>query len=134
MRVWSRGLGRVELAADLKKVDIAYDGKSLYVTGRTEPPVSWEFVLVLNPCELWPIIKLVMTQEGSKFLGKYLKLRAFNKQQLQENYEEATHTKTGIKPDVQYAPILQSAARKKLGDRTIGTPTKIEVNTSPVGT
>jgi hypothetical protein len=113
MRVWSRGLGRVELAADLKKVDIVYDGKSLYVTGRTEPPVAWEFVVILNPCELWPIMRLVMTKEGGKFLGKYLKLRALDKRQLNENYKEATHTKTGVKPDVQYAPVIQTAARKR---------------------
>jgi hypothetical protein len=113
MRVWSRGLGRVELAADLNKVKVMYDGKSLYITGRTEPPVGWDFVVVLNSCELWPIVKAVMNKQGGKFFLKYVKLRATDRKALKENYAEATHTRTGVKPELEYAEILKAAAQDR---------------------
>jgi len=106
MRVWSRGLGRVELAADLKKVKVIADGKTLYIVGRTEPPVSWDFVVRLDVCELWPVIRLMVNKQGGKLFNEYLKLKLFNSNELKEGYKEAVKTRSGIKPDEEYASIL----------------------------
>lgn len=107
MRVWSKGLGRVELAADLRKVRIIYDGKSLLLTGKTEPPVSWEFVVVLSSTEMWPMLKLVMSNAGRRFLSKWLKLRLFDRATMQEEYKFAIKTRPGAKPEIEYAGIIQ---------------------------
>lgn len=111
MRVWSRGLGRVELAADLKKVRIIYDGKSMYLTGKTEAPLGWDFVVVIDSTELWPMAKLVSNGKGLKFLSRWLKLRLFDHKALKEGYNKATKTRSGVKPDIEYAQIIQTSGR-----------------------
>ncbi|MDG6922251.1 MAG: 4Fe-4S binding protein, partial [Nitrososphaerota archaeon] len=107
MRVWSKGLGRVELAADLRKVKVIYDGKALLLTGKTEPPVSWEFVVVLSSTELWPMLKLVISNAGRRFVTKWVRLRLFDRAALQEEYKFAIKTRPGAKPEVEYAGIIQ---------------------------
>ena len=107
LRVWSKGLGRVELAADLKKVRVLYDGNAILLTGKTEPPVSWEFVVVLSSTELWPMMKLVVSNAGRRFFTKWLKLRLFDNKAMAEGYRLAIKTRPGAKPEIEYAGIIQ---------------------------
>ena len=113
MRVWSRGLGRVELAADLKKAQVSFDGDSLYIVGRTEPPVKWDFVVRLNPCETEAIMKLILNRQGGRFISRFLRLRTLSPDRLGKNYKEATTMRTGVRPDQDYASLLGTAAKRK---------------------
>lgn len=97
----------MELAADLRKVKVIYDGKALLLTGKTEPPVSWEFVVVLSSTELWPMLKLVISNAGRRFVTKWVRLRLFDRAALQEEYKFAIKTRPGAKPEVEYAGIIQ---------------------------
>lgn len=97
----------MELAADLKKVRVLYDGNSMLLTGKTEPPVSWEFVVVLSSTELWPMMKLVMTNAGRRFITKWLKLRMFDHKGMEEGYKFAIKTRPGAKPEIEYAGIIK---------------------------
>ena len=82
------------------------------MTGKTEPPVGWDFVVVLNSAELWPMLKLVMNNKGRRFFQRWLKLRLFDHKGLESKYIEATKTRTGVKPDVEYASIIRQPAKK----------------------
>lgn len=127
MRVWSKGLGRVELAADLKKVRILYDGNAILLTGKTEPPVSWEFVVVLSSTELWPMLKLVISNAGMRFASKWLKLRLFNRKAMEEGYKVAIKTRPGAKPEIEYAGIIQQHQKDS---KIVKQDTKAVVTTS----
>ncbi|MFQ6012470.1 MAG: hypothetical protein ACE5LS_02345 [Thermoplasmata archaeon] len=113
MRVWSRGLGRVELAADLNKVKVVFDGDSFYIVGRTEPPVGWDFVVRLSPSETESIVKLLLNRQIGRFLTRFLGLRAWKSDQLAEQLKEATTTRTGVRPDQEYAELLKLAPPKQ---------------------
>lgn len=118
MRVWSRGLGRVELAADLRRVKAVYEGGTLIIVGKTEPPVSWDFVVSLNPAELWDIAGVVLNRHGLKFMGKYTKLRLLDGKQLRADHAKAIAPRTGIKPELEFAPVMARARQKKQNEGT----------------
>ena len=113
MRVWSRGLGRVELAADLKRVKIVYDGGTLFIVGRSEPPVSWDFVVSIDSSELWRVSRVVANRHGAGFTARYLWMRLFNRKKLSADLAKATSTRTGIKPEQEYARVLAKARPQK---------------------
>jgi hypothetical protein len=115
MRVWSRGLGRVELAMDVKKVVTVFDGKALYLTGRTEPPVGWDFVVIIGPSEAGALVKLMLQYKVGLFFRKFLRLKATHRKQLAADYAVAVRTRTGVKPDIEYADILKLAPPKPAG-------------------
>jgi len=122
VRVWSRGLGRVELAADLRRVKALYEGGTLIIVGKTEPPVSWDFVVSLNSAELWDIAEVVLNRHGLKFVGRYSKLRLLNRKQLRENHAKAIATRTGIKPELEFATILAKTRGQQRTEGTKPTP------------
>lgn len=130
MRVWSKGLGRVELAADLKKVRVLYDkdGNAILLTGKTEPPVSWEFVVVLSSAELWPVAKLVMTNAGRRFITKWLNFRLFDHKGKDEAYKLAVKTRPGAKPEIEYAALIKEAPKDN--KKTSGEKGKITATVS----
>jgi len=115
MRVWSRGLGRVELAADLKRVKVVYDGGTLFIVGKSEPPVSWDFVVSIDSSELWRVSRVVLNRHGVGFTSKYLRMRLFDRRKLSADLARATVTRTGIKPEQEYARILAKARPQKRG-------------------
>ncbi|MGB6442196.1 MAG: hypothetical protein WBF81_02735, partial [Thermoplasmata archaeon] len=112
MRVWSRGLGRVELAMDVRKVVTVFDGKALYLTGRTEPPVGWDFVVIIGPSEAGSLVRMMLQYKVGLFFRRFLHLRMTQKQQLAADYALAVRTRTGVKPDIEYAEILKLAPAK----------------------
>ena len=107
MKVWSRGLGRVELAIDLKKANILFDGNRLFIVGRTEPPVSWEFVMSADTSEFWRLARTVLNRQGIRFILKFMSLRLLRPGENKKKYEEATKCRTGLKPEQEYAFALQ---------------------------
>ena len=122
MRVWSRGLGRVELAADIRRAKALYEGGTLIIVGKTEPPVSWDFVVSLNSAELWDIAEVVLNRHGLKFVGRYSKLRFLNRKQLRVDHAKAIAPRTGIKPDQEFGPILAKTRQQQQTGETKPTP------------
>ncbi|MFQ5986612.1 MAG: hypothetical protein ACE5KQ_04580 [Thermoplasmata archaeon] len=121
MRVWSRGLGRVELAADLNTVKTVFDGKNFYIVGRTEPPIGWDFIVRLSPSEMESIMKLMMSRHIGGFLSRFLGLRMRRSTTLAEEFQEATTTRTGVRPDQEYADLLKLAPPKQPAARRTST-------------
>jgi len=106
LRVWSRGLGKVELAIDLKKAHIVYERKKIYIMGKTEPPVSWDFVMSVDAAEVGRLVRAFGNKQGIQLIGQYAKMRLFSPKELKTRYVEATKTRTGVRPDQEYAPLL----------------------------
>lgn len=78
--------------------------------GKTEPPVSWDFVMSLDASEVWPLAKAMGNKQGLRLFGKYSKMRLLTPGKIKTSYVEATKTRTGVRPDQEYAPLL---AKKK---------------------
>lgn len=114
MKVWSRGLGRVELAIDLKKTKIVYSNKKLYLVGRTAPPAAWDFVMSVDSTELWRLVRTLMNKEGMKFIWQYPKIRIAKPKEFKERYQETIKTRTGVKPDQDYAELLVLAKKEEV--------------------
>ena len=115
MRVWSRGLGRVELAMDVQKVVTVFDVNALYLTGRTEPPVGWDFVVIIGPSEAGALVRLLLQYKVGRFFRRFLRLKMTKPKELGEDYKVAVRTRTGVKPDIEYAAILKMAPPKPAG-------------------
>ncbi|MEM4281577.1 MAG: hypothetical protein QXH32_01620 [Candidatus Caldarchaeum sp.] len=112
MKVWSRGLGRVELAIDLKKANIVFDGKRLYIVGKTEPPVSWEFVMSADTAEFWRLARTILNRHGIHFILKFIIQRLIKPREHKKSYEEATKCRTGVKPEQEYAFVLKRTKKE----------------------
>jgi hypothetical protein len=113
VRVWSRGLGRVELAADLERVKVIYDGGTLFLVGKSEPPVSWDFVVSLDSAELWKVTRLAFNRPGMGFMLRYFKLRLFDRKQLAAHRAKSTTPRVGTNPDRDYAPVIAKTRPQK---------------------
>jgi hypothetical protein len=113
LKVWSRGLGRVELAADLEKVRVIHEGDTLFLVGKSEPPVSWDFIVSLDSSELWRIFGLALNRQGLGFSLRYLWLRLFDNKRLVANRIKSTKTRVGTNPEKDYAPVLAKARALK---------------------
>ncbi len=133
MRVWSRGLGRVELAMDVKKVVTVFDGDALYLTGRTEPPVGWDFVVIIGPSEAGALVRLMLQYKVGLFFRRFLRLKMTHRKELAKDYAVAVRTRTGVKPDIEYASILKLAPPKPAGPmRSMPTHVPAAGTTTPV--
>ena len=71
MKVWSRGLGKVELLVDCRYYEARKDPNSanVFIIGTITDPVNWEFKATLEPEDIpgfmklvfnWCLIKLVL--------------------------------------------------------------------------
>jgi len=97
---------------DVRKVVTVFDGKALYLTGRTEPPVGWDFVVIIGPSEAGSLVRMMLQYKVGLFFRRFLHLRITQKQQLAADYALAVRTRTGVKPDIEYAEILKLAPAK----------------------
>lgn len=112
MKMWSRGLGRVELAVDLRKTEIIYHNKKLYVVGKTEPPASWEFVITIDAAEVWRLVGVILNKKGLNLIVENIKMEISNRKGLKARYNEATKTRTGLTPQQEYAFVFQKMKGK----------------------
>lgn len=72
MKLWSRGLGRTEVTMDFRYYKVIKDPKSgeVIVIGKMQDPVTWEFTMKLEPCDVAGIMKLFFS---SAMLGYVFK-------------------------------------------------------------
>jgi hypothetical protein len=98
VRVWSKGLGRVELAINLDKVDVDFNDGYYIIKGVTEPPVVWNYYILISESEVMTMLKLASKKEAFRLFLRWLKYRLFNRKKLKERFIEATTTRTAIKP------------------------------------
>jgi hypothetical protein len=100
MRVWSKGLGRVELGFDLTKVKVEFVDNQLVLSGKTEPPVSWDFVIKVDVSEAWLLGMVGIKKPGLNLFSRYLYYKAMKRKMLRERFVDAKKTRTGVSPQV----------------------------------
>lgn len=52
MKVWSRGLGKMELLLDLSKYTVRRDGENIFIEGIITDPVYWDFRITMTAADL----------------------------------------------------------------------------------
>ncbi len=74
MEMWSKGLGRTELAMDMSRCKIVKDPNSdnLIVYGNIADPVDWEFKITVRPEDFPGTIKLMLSFGVIKHFLKHI--------------------------------------------------------------
>ncbi len=73
MRMWSQGLGSIELVVDGQNMTVINnDGKTI-VKGVTDEPVEWDFEVTLEKEDIPGILNLVFKYTLIKFLMKNIR-------------------------------------------------------------
>ncbi len=115
MRVWSKGLGRVELGFDMSKMKVEFVDNQLILSGKTEPPVSWDFVIKMDVSEAWMLGKVGVKNPGPKYFGRYLYYKLTKRKMLKERLAEAKKTRTGVAPQTRPSVQPQVKVAPKTG-------------------
>ena len=71
MRFWSKGLGsrgHIIIPCGSEKVEVSPDGKELILSGRTLPPVEWNYTITMNGDDFLAILELGLGEKFVKFL------------------------------------------------------------------
>lgn len=124
MRVWSRGLGRVELGFDLRKTKIEFADNELILSGKTEPPAAWDFVVKIDVSEAWLLGKIGIGRSGLSLFSKYLELKTINRKLLKERLTKAVKTRTGVEPQRKQTKAKSSTAEKIAPTPAINRPVR----------
>ncbi len=103
MKVWSRGLGKVELGFNLKEVAVKFEEDNFVIRGKTQPPVVWEFMIRIDASEPMLLAKLLMNKPGMKLFFRWLRYKLFDRKSLKKRFAEAIKTGTVAKPTVAVA-------------------------------
>lgn len=99
----------MELGFDLTKVKIDFVENELVISGKTEPPVSWDFMIKMDVSEAWKLGRIGLSKPGVTLFSKYIGYKAVKRKMLNERYQNAKKTRTGVQPQVK-----TSAADKAL--------------------
>lgn len=68
MQFWSKGLGRRTISLRLRDGEAVKSGDLLYVRGRTEEPVSWDYVMPLAGSDLVEFVTLLRDPAIAEFM------------------------------------------------------------------
>ena len=73
MKLWSRGLGKTEVYMDFRHYNTVKspDG-SVLIVGKMQSPVTWEFVVTMQPEDIAGIMKSMFTVPMLTFIFKNL--------------------------------------------------------------
>ena len=90
-----------------------HDGDTLFLVGKTEPPVSWDFIVSLDSSELWKVARLALNRQGLGFMLRFLWLSLFHRKELALDRVKSTTPRLGTNPDREYAPLLTKVRPRK---------------------
>ncbi len=68
MHFWSKGLGNRTISLRLDDGEAVKSGDRLYVRGRTEEPVSWDYVMPLTGSDLVEFVALLRDPAVAEFM------------------------------------------------------------------
>lgn len=74
MLLWSRGLGQTEVYMDFRKYRTLQDPDSsnVLVVGKMQSPVTWEFVITMQPEDIAGVMKSLFTVPMIRFVIRNL--------------------------------------------------------------
>lgn len=68
MQFWSKGLGRRTISLRLRDGEAVKSGEHLYVKGRTEEPVSWDYVMPMAGDDFREFVALLRNPAIAEFM------------------------------------------------------------------
>ncbi len=91
MKMWSQGLGKIELEVDGLYMDVVKEGEDTMITGVTDAPVEWKFEVTLEKDDLPGLMHIAFKKNTLIFLVRNMHLafifffrRIFNRKKLPE--------------------------------------------------
>ncbi len=74
MLLWSRGLGQTEVYMDFRQYRTIQDPDSgnVLVVGKMQSPVTWEFVITMQPEDIAGVMKSFFTLPMIRFVARNL--------------------------------------------------------------
>ncbi|MCP4672648.1 MAG: hypothetical protein GY857_15240 [Desulfobacula sp.] len=74
MRMWSQGLGKIELEVDGRTMDVIKQDKEIKITGITDAPVEWVFEVTLEKDDFIGLLNVILTRKMLSFFRANIKL------------------------------------------------------------
>ncbi len=95
MKMWSQGLGKIELEVDGRTMDVVKQEKEIKITGITDAPVEWVFEVTLEKDDFIGMLHLIFSKKMLLFFLTNIKLvfmffheKFFKQKQLTEDSPE----------------------------------------------
>ena len=93
MKLWSKGLGSVELEVDFCHYSVVTEDKKTIIKGVTDEPVQWNFTITLGKDDIPGLMNVVFRFRTIRFILTNIKtlfLFIFEKALKRDNYVEKT--------------------------------------------
>ena len=91
MKMWSQGLGKIELEVDGRCMNVVKEGQNTMIKGVTDAPVEWKFEVTLEKDDLPGLLHLAFKKNTLIFLIRNMHLvfifffgKIFNRKKLAE--------------------------------------------------
>ncbi len=68
MKMWSQGLGKIELEVDGRYMDVVKEDDDTMITGVTDAPVEWKFEVTLEKDDLPGLMHIAFKKNTLIFL------------------------------------------------------------------
>ncbi len=127
MKLWSRGLGKTEIYMDFRYYRLLRDPgdkKNVMLIGKMQDPVTWEFMITIQPEDIAGVMKAVFTFPMMIFivrnLHQYL-LYLFNRKKFSEGSGDLV-----TKVNDAYAQVMNPGGMRQRGREraSSGTPVR----------
>lgn len=70
MKLWSKGLGSMEIYMDFRRYGIVQEGEEVHIKGTITEPVIWNFVITFTRDDIPGLIKIALDK---KILWMFIK-------------------------------------------------------------
>ena len=91
MKMWSQGLGKMELVVDFCHYAVVKEDDDTVIKGITDEPVQWEFTARFNGDDIPGLLNMFFKRETLLFVLKNMKVLlqfAFEKLFMRAKYRE----------------------------------------------
>ncbi len=95
MKIWSKGLGRIELIVDLCHYSVDMENNDTVIKGVTNEPVQWNFTITLEENDVPGLLNILFKPRTLLFVlinFKYAFRFMFEKLFRRNRYSEIIHT------------------------------------------
>ncbi len=93
MKMWSEGLGKMELVVDFCRYTVVTEGEDTVIKGTTDEPVQWEFTAKFRNEDIPGLLNVLFKPTTLKFILKNVKVLFrffFEKMFMRDKYREVS--------------------------------------------
>jgi hypothetical protein len=91
MKMWSQGLGKIELEVNARSMDIVLEDGQTKVKGVTQAPVEWNYIVTLEKDDIPAILHLALKWKTIQYVLRHIRqvLMFFMEKLFRRNKPEA---------------------------------------------